>query len=99
MQWMRVQALGGLGEAAAAYWDAIAARLEDEDWLVRCAAIKVSGTVVLPYAPVLSISRQHRHVCVGAMSCCCCVLSGINAWGGRGLGGMMVVGGRMSGHL
>ena len=63
MQWMRVQALVGLGEAAAPYAGAIAARLEDKDSSVRRAALKVSGTVVLPYAPVLSISRQHRHPC------------------------------------
>ena len=61
MQWMRVQALAGLGEAAAPYVDAIAACLKDKDWRVRCAAVEVSDTVVLPYAPVLSISRQHRH--------------------------------------
>ena len=98
MQWMRVQALVGLGEAAAAYWDAIAARLEDKNYDVQCAAIKVSGTVVLPYAPVLSISRQHRHPCAlklcpaAAAVCSADVVCG----GGRGLGGMMVVGGRMS---
>ena len=57
MQWMRVQALVGLGEAAAPYWGAIAALLEHKEKAVRCASIEVSGTVVLPYAPVLSISR------------------------------------------
>ena len=57
MQWMRVQALVGLGEAAAPYAGAIAALLEDKDYEVRRAAVEVSGTVVLPYAPVLSISR------------------------------------------